>query len=459
MNQESIKYRILATDALIILSSTLFAYLLRFGVGTEGDSLTGQIQLVGTLIPIFWILVLIFLGAYDRRNLFLGLVEYTRVALSAVIVLAVVSTVSFLFKYDTSRAYVLIALPLGTIGLVVSRYLWRQYFLRQRIVGKGLASTIIVGSVQECVELRTAMQLRPWAGYRVVAEVERPGNDALLIEWLDQMDELLHSTRASAIALAGSSASDSVFVRDLSWHIEGEGVDLLVGAGTGSTFGPRVTLRFASGLPLLHLDEVALRNAQRVAKRALDLSGSALGLILLSPIFLLVSCGILVTSGTPVFFRQSRAGRDGEIFRIWKFRTMLKDAGQHREALRLASLTSGPIFKADDDPRTTRFGRFLRRWSIDELPQLLNVLGGSMSLVGPRPHPLDDVERYGDRDLRRLIAKPGMTGLWQVAGRSDLSWAASIELDLIYLENWTFVGDLAILLRTLKAVLQGAGAR
>jgi len=455
----SVKYRILLTDALIIAAATLLAFFVRFGDEAPTTALIGPIQIVGTLLPAFWIIVLIFMGAYDRRALFVGLTEYSRVVLSSVIVLAVVSTVSFLLKFDTSRAYVLITLPVGMVGLLISRYLWRRHLIHQRIRGRGLASTIVVGNDDERGSLTRAMEDHPWAGYRVVLGLPRPATPDAWQQWFAEFSAALERTGASALALAGSSASDAAFVRELSWHIEGAGVDLLVGAGVGTTTGPRVTLRVASGLPLLHLDEVALRNTQRVAKRSLDLVGSLLGIVLLSPILLAIAVAIVITSGRPVFFRQRRAGRDQGTFRMWKFRTMVNGADHQREALRQAQGADSPTFKADDDPRVTTVGRFLRRWSLDELPQLFNVLTGTMSLVGPRPHPLDDVERYKDRDLRRLIAKPGMTGLWQVAGRSDLSWDASIELDLLYIENWTFIGDLAILARTAQAVIKGGGAR
>lgn len=453
-----LKYRILATDAVIIVIATLLAYGVRFGVDPVPNSLVGPIQVVGTLLPVFWLLVLIFMGAYDRRALFVGLTEYSRVVLSAVIVLAVVSTVSFLFKFDTSRAYVLVTIPVGVLGLLLERYIWRRRLIRKRLGGVGLAPTVVVGEQEERTSLLDAMQERPWAGYRPVSTLDRPTDPAAWDSWFRQLDEELESTGATALALAGSSASDAVFVRELSWHIEGAGVDLLVGAGVGTTTGPRVTLRVASGLPLLHLDEVALGNTQRVAKRTLDLVGASIGIVVLSPLLLVIGLAVLLTSGRPIFFRQRRAGRDQSVFRMWKFRTMVNDADAQRDALRETHGSVGPTFKTADDPRVTPIGKFLRRWSLDELPQLFNVVVGEMSLVGPRPHPLDDVERYEDRDLRRLIAKPGMTGLWQVAGRSDLSWDASIELDLLYIENWTFVGDLAILARTVQAIIQGAGA-
>ena len=458
-NPATLKYRILLSDAVLIVLATLLAFALRFGSDPGQQQLFGSIQIVGTLLPIFWLLVLIFMGAYDRRALFVGLTEYSRVVLSSIMVLAVVATISFLFKIDTSRAYVLITIPVGMVGLLIERWLWRRRLLSQRRKGLGLAPTIVVGERHERESLVAAMKERPWAGYRVVSDMDRPTSHEHWSEWFDMLTKELASSHATALALAGSSAADATFVRELSWRIEGEGVDLLVGAGVGTTTGPRVTLRVASGLPLLHLDEVALRNTQRIAKRTLDLTGATLGLIVLSPLFLVIALLIVGGSGVPVFFRQPRAGRDQQVFRMWKFRTMVNGADLQRRQLREQSGSSDPTFKAASDPRVTPIGRFLRRWSLDELPQLFNVINGSMSLVGPRPHPLDDVDRYEQRDLRRLIAKPGMTGLWQVAGRSDLSWDASIELDLLYIENWTFLGDLAILARTVQAVIQGSGAR
>ena len=460
-SQRALQYGILASDAAVIAAATGLAFFVRFGdEATSPGALLGPIQIVGTLLPIFWLLVLIFMGAYDRRSLFIGLSEYSRVILSGVLVLAVVSTVSFLLKQDTSRAYILITIPLGVVALLIERYLWRRWLLARRKQGHGLSPTIVVGDPQEQTSLAGQMMERPWAGYRVVGNLPRPSTHEDWHTWFERLDTELSSTGATALALAGSSAADAAFVRELAWHIEGEQVDLLVGAGVGTTTGPRVSLRIASGLPLLHLDEVALRNTQRIAKRSLDLVGSLLGLILLSPILVLIALSILITSGTPILFRQQRAGRDRRLFRMWKFRTMARNADAMRPALRAQQGEDrGPAFKLQHDPRVTPIGRILRRWSLDELPQLINVLMGDMSLVGPRPHPLDDVELYQERDLRRLIAKPGMTGLWQIAGRSDLTWNASIELDLLYVENWSFVGDLAILARTLQAVIRGGGAR
>ncbi len=451
-----LRYWILAADAVIIVLATLVAYFTRFGNEPETASITGPIQIVGTLLPFFWIAILITLGAYDRRFLFVGLREYSRIGQSAVVVLAVVSSVSFLLKFDTSRAYVLLTIPLALVLLLVERWIWRRYLLNQRMKGIGLARTLLAGDENERRVLREAMSDKPWAGYQVVAEMPLEASDQKSVsKLLNELDE----HQCAAVALAGSTASDGPLLREISWRIEGLGIDLLVAAGLGNTTGPRVSLRIATGLPLLHLDEVALRTTQRIAKRYLDIFGSVLFLIVLSPVFLAIALSIVFSSGFPVFFRQARAGRNEETFRMSKFRTMARNADAQRAQLRQKGEGNGPTFKAVLDPRVTPVGRFLRRWSLDELPQLINVLGGSMSLVGPRPHPLDDVDRYESRDRRRLLAKPGMTGLWQIAGRSDLDWEQSIELDLLYIENWTFLGDLVILARTLQAVIQGNGAR
>jgi lipopolysaccharide/colanic/teichoic acid biosynthesis glycosyltransferase len=206
------------------------------------------------------------------------------------------------------------------------------------------------------------------------------------------------------------------------------------------------------------LDEVGLGLSQRTLKRLLDLIGSLVALIVLSPVLLIIAALIVFSSGRPVLFGQPRAGVRGALFRMWKFRTMTPDADSRKEELRLESALDQPMVKIPDDPRVTPIGRFLRRWSLDELPQFANVLRGQMSLVGPRPHPIDDVQRYREGDSRRLLAKPGMTGLWQVAGRSDLSWEDAVELDLLYIENWSLLGDLAIIARTVQAVITRSGA-
>lgn len=456
-----IRYAIFLTDALVLIGATILAFQLRFDELSTPETLFGPIQIIGSLTPPLWLLTLVYLGAYDRRVIGLGLGEYGRVMQSAVIVLLLIAVISFFGKFDTSRAYVILAVPIGLAGLLIERWLWRRFILRRRRRGKGLRRTLVVGSTDDFEALAEAFAARPWAGYTPVGNIGGPPPGSLAPNqteaWLHELVSEVDRSHASCIALTPSSRVEGSMIRDLSWRIEGRGLDLLLSSTLGAVTGPRLTLRVATGLPYVHLDEVGLRVSQKSAKRVFDVVIGGALLVLLSPILLLLAILGLIVQGRPVFFSQMRAGIDGEPFAIYKFRTMSRDADQRRNEIRVDD-TQGPIAKAMEDPRVTPYGRFLRRWSLDELPQLINVVAGHMSLVGPRPHPFDDVDRYEMRDYRRLLAKPGMTGLWQVAGRSDLSWNDAIELDLIYIENWTFIGDIAILARTVQAVFLRQGA-
>lgn len=459
----NVRIAILFTDALALIIATTIGFVTRFSFAELSTSLTGPIQLVGTIAPALWLAVLILIGSYEQRVVGLGLTEYGKILQSALWMVALVSIVSFLGKFDTSRAYVLLAIPIGTALLLADRWLWRRWLLRKRNQGRELQSTIVIGNTEDRGRISEALTQRRWAGYKVVAEFDQPtmnasGESDASGAWMDDLMDRVNSEQIMCIALAPSCGLSGADIRELSWRIEGRGIDLLISSALGAVTGPRLSLRVATGLPFMHLDEVGLGATKRGVKRLMDIAVSATALVILSPVLLIISLIVLLSSGTPVFFSQDRAGQRGQIFRMWKFRTMVRDADQQREALREASDTDGPIAKFVDDPRITPVGRFLRRWSLDELPQLFNVLRGDMSLVGPRPHPIDDVERYRSSDARRLLAKPGMTGLWQVAGRSDISWDDAVELDLLYIENWSVTADVAILLRTVQAVLTRSGA-
>jgi exopolysaccharide biosynthesis polyprenyl glycosylphosphotransferase len=220
----------------------------------------------------------------------------------------------------------------------------------------------------------------------------------------------------------------------------------------------RTILSEGMGLPLLEVHYPGLDNTQRVLKRTLDVAVSVTGLALLSPLFLAVAVAIRLDSPGPVLFRQKRVGADEKVFLCYMFRSMREEAERRQRELEALNEAKGPVFKMRDDPRVTRVGRFLRRWSIDELPQLVNVLKGEMSLVGPRPLPVRDFLRMEEAHKRRLGAVPGMTGYWQTSGRSDLSFEEMVRLDLYYIENWSLSFDLKIILKTLGAVLRREGA-
>lgn len=236
------------------------------------------------------------------------------------------------------------------------------------------------------------------------------------------------------------------------------GVELLVAPAITDVAGPRTVIRSVAGLPLLHVEDPTFAGPQRLLKESIDRLCAALGLLLLTPLFLLVALLIRLNTPGPIFFRQVRVGRDGQRFQIVKFRTMVANAEQMRVELAERDEGNGVLFKLHRDPRITQVGRVLRRWSIDELPQLWNVLRGQMSLVGPRPPLPGEVERYERAVNRRLLVKPGMTGLWQVSGRSDLQWDEAVRLDLYYVDHWSPIMDAAIIVRTFSAVIRGDGA-
>jgi exopolysaccharide biosynthesis polyprenyl glycosylphosphotransferase len=260
------------------------------------------------------------------------------------------------------------------------------------------------------------------------------------------------------VAVLSCNEIDGVTLRQLAWELEKTGTDLCVAPALLDVAGPRTTIRPIAGLTLLHVDHPQLSGLRQVLKGIFDRVVAGIALVLLSPLFAALAVAIRLSDNGPVLFTQPRAGKQGRIFKIYKFRTMVVDAEQRRAELRANIESDSVLFKMRRDPRVTAIGARLRKWSVDELPQLINVIRGEMSLVGPRPHPLDEAARYADDVRRRLVVKPGLTGLWQVSGRSDLSWEDSVRLDLRYVENWSFALDLQILWKTFSVIFRGSGA-
>jgi exopolysaccharide biosynthesis polyprenyl glycosylphosphotransferase len=260
------------------------------------------------------------------------------------------------------------------------------------------------------------------------------------------------------VAVLACPEMSGVRLRELAWELEKTATDLCVAPALLDVAGPRTTIRPVAGLPLLHMDHPEFTGARRLIKTVFDRALAVPALLLLSPLFAIMAVIIRCSDGGPAFFRQVRVGQGGRSFTLYKFRTMVPDAEAQREQLATLNETDAVLFKIRNDPRVTLVGAWLRRWSLDELPQLINVLLGDMSLVGPRPALPKEAALYGDHVRRRLMVKPGITGLWQVNGRADLSWDESVRLDLRYVENWSLVLDLQILWKTVAAVLRGSGA-
>jgi exopolysaccharide biosynthesis polyprenyl glycosylphosphotransferase len=281
---------------------------------------------------------------------------------------------------------------------------------------------------------------------------------------LDNVAQVVQSCEADTVAVLACPEMSGYRLRALAWELEKTGTDLCVAPALLDVAGPRTTIRPVAGLPLLHLDHPEFTGSKLVLKAGFDKMVALAALTVAAPLLAVLALAVKLDDGGPAFFRQTRVGKDGRTFTVFKFRTMVIDAEQRRADLRRAHAqhsTSGQhsvLFKLRNDPRVTRTGTWLRRWSLDELPQLINVLNGDMSLVGPRPALPEEAAMYGDHVRRRLAVKPGITGLWQVSGRSDLTWDESIRLDLRYVENWSLMLDLHILWKTLSAVVRGSGA-
>jgi len=448
---------VMLADSCAILCATLIGYFAKFGLPTSASF--PESQILTPFVMLLWILALTARGAYNYRIIGVGTEEFKRLVSATVLLFALITGLSFLLKYETSRAFVFLSLPVGLALLIAERWTLRRFLYRQRAVGKALTRTIALGSSIHTEKLTKLLHKDAYAGYQVVAEIEPPDSTSEhTSEWLAHVIFTLESTQAQAIAVTSGTHLNGDVLRQLSWAIEGRGIDLLVTPSLIDIAGPRTTIRAAAGLPLIHLEESAFSTTQRVAKRVIDIIGAIIGLVLLSPLLAIIALTIKVTSPGPILFTQRRIGRNGEPFLILKFRTMRPGADHERESLRKLTGHESASFKMVNDPRITNFGAFLRRWSLDELPQLLNVLTNDMSLVGPRPHPIDDVVRYNEHDFRRLLVKPGITGLWQVAGRSSLEWSEAVRLDLLYVDHWSVIGDLVLIARTPRVVVGGQGA-
>jgi exopolysaccharide biosynthesis polyprenyl glycosylphosphotransferase len=274
----------------------------------------------------------------------------------------------------------------------------------------------------------------------------------------EQILDAISVCRADSVAISAGVQLHPQTLRHLGWELAARNVGLIMAPALTDIAGPRIHTQQVAGLPLIHVTTPTLEGGQRVAKRLFDLMAAALLIAAFSPVMLIVAALVKLDSRGPVLFKQERVGIDGNVFKMLKFRSMVADAESRLDKLEQHNEGNGILFKMKNDPRVTRVGRSIRKFSLDELPQLFNIFGGTMSLVGPRPPLLREVEKY-ERDVRRrLLVKPGLTGLWQVSGRSNLSWQDSVRLDLYYVENWSLAGDLLIILRTVRAVFRSTGA-
>ena len=413
-----------------------------------------------------WLVAIALAGGYDTRHIAAGFDYYRRAVAAGVWVLAAAAFTSFVLHADVSRALVLGSVPAATLLTITGRYFIRQALHHLLRGAHATHRVIAIGLPHDVWQLVAHMHRASFAGYRVVGAITPSDSRELELPfgvvWAgsDVCDALLQARvlGADTIAVVATQLLAPGQLRRLSWELEGSDIDLVLAPAITDVAGPRISSHPVAGLPLLCVEKPVFAGPRRVVKNALDRVLGALALAMLAPLVAAVALSVKLTSRGPVLYRQERVGINGTTFRVVKFRSMRVGAHEEVEQLSDANEHDGPLFKIRRDPRLTPIGAFLRRWSLDEVPQLWNVLRGDMSLVGPRPPLPAEVERYGADVRRRLLVKPGMTGLWQVSGRAQLSWEESVRLDLYYVDNWSVGLDLVLLWKTLACVLRGQGA-
>lgn len=472
--RQSLSRKIAVTDALVLVITFSVAMALKFDFDARPQAV-GPISInyftFGAVLGASWWVSLSVFGTRDPRILGEDITEYRSVVRVSILLFGWLAIATLMLKWDMSRGFLAIAFPFGVASLLTSRKAWRVWLRSARQRGKHFSKVLVIGGPRAIERLASKFNSAPVNGLRVTGAwvpdipegfeswVDSNGHAVPVMGNSFDLLQAVSIAEADTVIVTDSEHLGPEGIRDLTWQMDSLDIDLMVSPNLVDIAAPRMHMGSVGDEPFIHLEQPRYAEAGNWEKWCFDTIVGALLLLPALPILAAAVAAIKLTSAGPAFFVQHRVGLDGRTFRILKLRTMRVDADEL-----LASLlddqgsATEPLFKVADDPRITPVGSILRRFSIDELPQLLNVLKGDMSLVGPRPQRNEEVELYNHRDERRLTVRPGMTGLWQVSGRSDLDWSEAIKLDLYYVENWSMTGDLLILWKTVRAVLQARGA-
>jgi len=456
---ESYRTRLVISDAVVLVWVVYGTQIVWFGTGNAQLSLLRDLRFTAVsywfasaILVALWLLALSLADTRTPGVVGAGTTEYVRVIDSSLVLFGVIAIVAFLFRVDIARGYLLISLPAGILLLLLVRWLWRQWLVAKRRVGKCASGVILIGSPASVAQVGTELQRRRDTGYLVVGACLPPelspeppsGDDPLpdadipVLGTFDDLARVLAETGADTVLVTSSDALPPEKVKQISWSLEAGRQHLLLAPGIADVAGPRIHTRPVSGLPLVHVETPRFSPGQRFGKRMADLILSLVAVVVISPLLGILALAVKLSSPGPVCVRETRVGYHGRPFRMLAFRTTRYDG-------------------ADTSP--TALGRWMHRHTLDDLPQLFTVIGGTMSLVGPRPPLPSEVETYTDASLRRFLAKPGITGLSQISGRENLAWEDAVRLDLSYVENWTLAGDIAIVVKSAKAALLGRAAR
>ena len=458
-----IALRVLA-DAAAVSSALFLASIIRFEILNESPARDVNYALITVAATPLWILLFKLYGLYEPRQVLGPVSEFKQVFHGVVAGTVSIFVADSIFKLDLARGWTLLVMGCGFLMVGAERLTVRKFLHFTRRRGGDVTRTIVLGANHEARTISRTLGREKWLGYQIVGYVddETPIGQEIVpgcevIGTTSDLKELI-SRHGASLVLVAASAFDATRLNRLFWELQDIDVDLQMTSGTIDLMASRMIVQSVAGVPLLYVRRTGIDRTQSTLKRSLDVVGSLLLLIVLSPFLAAVALWIRKDSTGGAFFGQTRVGRDGRLFKCWKFRTMVADAEERKAELEHLSEGPGLLFKLKDDPRVTDAGKVLRRYSLDELPQLWNVLRGEMSLVGPRPALPTEVEQYDDWVRNRLKVKPGMTGLWQVSGRTDTSFSDYIRYDLFYIQNWSLSLDLWILWRTFRAVITAEGA-
>ncbi len=459
-------YVIAVVDLAMIASAVTLAILGRAQMTMfESGQIKEALGIAGPLTVWVWLLSIALAGGYERAVFGNGPDEYRRVWHASLWAAGLTGVGCYFAKFPLSRGYFLLLFVIGVPALLLGRRLVRWLLHRARQRGHLQVRVLVSGTPAHVDEVTGVLHRESWLGYSVVgavapvdAYVEETATGVPVLGRSDDLVAIARDAGADVIFFAAGSLGSGEEMKEMLWALEEHDISVVVAPSMNDISTDRLNMRPVGGLPLIHVEGPRWANASRLGKRSFDIAGSIALMIALAPLLVTAALTVWINDRGPVVFRQTRVGRHGDFFGCFKLRTMVVDAEARLAELHAEAGYTGGLFKMADDPRVTRPGRLLRRFSVDEFPQLWNVLRGEMSLVGPRPPLPSEVAQYEGGMHRRLHVRPGMTGLWQVSGRSDLSFDEAIRLDLYYVDNWSMVQDLAILAKTLGAVLRRRGA-
>jgi exopolysaccharide biosynthesis polyprenyl glycosylphosphotransferase len=468
---------VMVVDALVILATSMITYLFNYGSlqSTESIHEEGLLrlavspQLIGVGMAVTWFVSLALFRSRDTKIVGSDNAEYQRVLNSSITVLGLLALASLYFKVDVSRLYVTEVVVIGLFALLLSRTLGRTWLNKQRREGNYTKRVAIYGPISDI-----KLQLEKYASHKE-AEFEpvltiEDSND-LVLKFigssksintdLTHLAEVLSNEDIQVLQVVGVSLSSAQMHKKLHWALDGWDISFVVSPSITGISSARLTTRVIAGSPLLKITSTKFTGPQYFFKTVMDLVGGLLAFVISLPVVLVTAIFVKLEDGGPAFFKQTRVGLNGQQFTMYKIRSMKVGAElEHAERQQALAdqLTNSNMFKDPEDPRVTKVGKIIRKYSIDELPQFLNVLKGDMSLVGPRPPLLSEVEQWQGHESRRLLVKPGVTGPWQIGGRSLLTWEETVAIDLNYVENWSVLTDLSIIFKTVVYVFRGSGA-